>query len=191
MIDFFSTSTALLWTLLWVLWLVAALTTKPTVQTQSRDSRLVQQIPVILAFFLLFGRHIWPDWLHQRIFPASDMALQWLGLALTVTGIAFAIWARLWIGKNWSSNVTIKEQHELIQTGPYRLVRHPIYSGLLLAFLGTAIVHGQVGGFVGFPLAVLGWGFKLRMEESFMVQQFGSVYLDYKQRVKALVPFVI
>lgn len=191
MIDFLNTSAAVLWSVLWAFWLIAAFTTKRTVQTQSRGSRFVQQVPVILAFFLLFGRSIWPHWLHQRLFHKSDMTLQWLGLALTVAGIAFAIWARLWIGKNWSSNVTIKEQHELIQTGPYRFVRHPIYSGLLLAFLGTALLYGEVRGFIGFPLVVLGWGLKLRTEESFMVQQFGNVYLDYKQRVKALVPFVI
>ena len=191
MTDFFITSVALLWTALWVFWLFASLATKRSVRTQSVGSRFVQHVPVILAFFLLFGRNAWPYWLRQRVFPKADTTPLWVGLALTAAGIGFAILARLWIGRNWSSSVTIKEKHELIQTGPYRLVRHPIYSGLLLAFLGTAIVHGELRGFVGFPLAVLGWGFKLRLEESFMVQQFGNSYLDYKQRVKALVPFVI
>ncbi len=180
-----------LWTGLWIVWLVLAIEAKRSVQRQSRSSRVAQNLPVILAFFLLFGRSLWPHWFRQRIFPQSNMALPWCGLALTVAGIAFAIWARLWIGRNWSSTVTIKEQHELIQNGPYRLVRHPIYSGLLLAFLGTALVRGEVRGLAGFPLAVLGWGLKLRMEESFMVQQFGTAYLDYRQRVKALVPFIV
>ena len=191
MTEFFNTGVAFLWTGLWIFWLAASLATKRSVQNQSYGSRIVQHPPVILAFFLLFGRSIWPLWLRQRVFPTSNTTLLWLGLVLTAAGIGFAVLARLWIGRNWSSIVTIKEQHELIQTGPYRLVRHPIYSGLLLAFLGTAIVHGEVRGFVGFPLAVLGWGFKLRLEESFMVQQFGNAYLDYKQRVKALVPFVV
>lgn len=191
MTNFFNTAVAFLWTGLWLFWLAASLATKRTVQTQSRSSRSGQNFPVIVAFFLLFGRSIWPHWLRWRFFPESDAAPLWLGLALTAAGIGFALWARLWIGQNWSSTITIKEQHELIQTGPYRLVRHPIYSGLLLAFLGTAIVHGEVRGLIGFPLAVVGWGFKLRMEESFMVQQFGNAYLDYKQRVKALVPFVV
>jgi protein-S-isoprenylcysteine O-methyltransferase Ste14 len=191
MTDLFRTSVAGLWTVLWLFWLVAALATKRNVQRQSSASSLVQSVPVIAAFFLLFARHMWPHWLHWRFFPESDTALLWIGLALTAAGIGFAIWARLWIGRNWSSSITIKEQHELIQNGPYRFVRHPIYSGLLLAFLGTAIVHGEVRGLVGFPLVVLGWGLKLRMEETFMVQQFGNAYLDYKQRVKALVPFVV
>lgn len=191
MTNFFYTAVAFLWTGLWLFWLAASLATKRTVQTQSRNSRLAQNFPVIVAFFLLFGRSIWPHWLRWRFFPESDTVLVWLGLALTLAGIGFALWARLSIGQNWSSTITIKEQHELIQTGPYRLVRHPIYFGLLLAFLGTAIVHGEVRGLIGFPLALMGWGFKLRMEESFMVQQFGNVYLDYKERVKALVPFVV
>jgi len=70
-------------------------------------------------------------------------------------------------------------------------VRHPIYSGFLLAILGTAIVHGEVRAFLALPAAAIGWTFKLRMEESFMIQQFGAAYTDYKQRVKALVPFVV
>ena len=70
-------------------------------------------------------------------------------------------------------------------------VRHPIYTGLLLAYLSTAIVHGELRGFVGFCLLLLGFGLKLRMEETFMIQQFGNAYLDYKRRVKALVPFVV
>jgi protein-S-isoprenylcysteine O-methyltransferase Ste14 len=90
-----------------------------------------------------------------------------------------------------SGRVTIKEQHELIQNGPYAIVRHPIYSGFLLAILGTAIVHGELRGLLALPVAVVGWTLKLRLEESFMAQQFGTAYLDYKRRVKALVPFVV
>lgn len=191
MTDFFHNAVAWLWTGIWLFWLVTALSVKRTVQKQTPASSLAQSLPVIAAFFLLFARHLWPDWLRRRFLPESNVTWLWTGLALTAAGIGFAVWARLWIGKNWSSRVTIKEQHELIQSGPYRIVRHPIYSGLLLAFLGTAIVHGEVRGLIGLPLAILGWGFKLRMEESFMLQQFGNAYLDYKQRVKALLPFVI
>jgi len=189
--DFFYNAVGWLWTALWLFWLLSALAVKRTVQKQSQGSSLAQGLPVVAAFFLLFARNVGPYWLRRRFFPESSASVLWVGLALTAAGIGFAVWARLWIGKNWSSRVTIKDQHELIQSGPYRIVRHPIYSGLLLAFLGTAIVHGEVRGLIGFPLAVLGWGFKLRMEESFMLQQFGNAYLDYKQRVKALVPFVV
>jgi protein-S-isoprenylcysteine O-methyltransferase len=189
--EIFSTGVAYLWMALWIVWLVSALTAKRSVQRQTIASRLEQTILVTTAFFLLFDRRLWPHWLRQRVLPEGDVALLWIGLVLTAAGVGFAILARFWIGRNWSGTITIKEQHELIQSGPYRIVRHPIYTGLLLAYLSTAIVHGELRGFVGFVLLLLGFGLKLRMEETFMVQQFGNAYLDYKRRVKALVPFVV
>jgi len=189
--EIFSTGVAYLWMALWIVWLASALMAKRSVQRQTVASRLEQTILVTTAFFLLFDRRLWPHWLRQRVLPEDDVALLWIGLLLTAAGVGFAILARFWIGRNWSGTITIKEQHELIQTGPYRIVRHPIYTGLLLAYLSTAIVHGELRGFVGFVLLLLGFGLKLRMEETFMVQQFGNAYLDYKQRVKALVPFVV
>jgi protein-S-isoprenylcysteine O-methyltransferase len=191
MTDIFSATTAYLWAVLWIVWLVSALMAKRSVQTQSWSSRFVQSILVITAFYLLFARKPAPHWLHQRMFPETDATLQWVGLALTAAGLGFAILARLWIGRNWSGTITIKEQHELIQGGPYRIVRHPIYTGLSLAYLGTAIVYGELRGLAGFALLLVGFSLKLRMEESFMLQQFGNTYLDYKRRVKALVPFVV
>jgi protein-S-isoprenylcysteine O-methyltransferase len=180
-----------LWLALGVFWLVGALTAKRTERRQSPISRLLVIAPEIAAFSLLFGRHAWPDWLQRRFVPQDSLPTACIGLALTAVGIAFALWARLWIGRNWSGQVTIKEQHELIQNGPYAIVRHPIYSGFLLAILGTAIVHGEVRAFLALPMAAIGWTFKLRLEESFMIQQFGVAYVDYKRRVKALVPFVV
>jgi protein-S-isoprenylcysteine O-methyltransferase len=181
---------ALLWLAVGVVWLVGAIAAKRTERTQTSASRLRHLALEVSAFFLVFGHMPWPRWL-QWSFVGGSITTQWVGLALTATGIAFAIAARLWIGRNWSGRVTIKEQHELIQNGPYSLVRHPIYSGFLLALLGTAMVQGEVRGLIGFALAALGWIFKLRTEEAFLAQQFGNAYLDYKQRVKALVPFVV
>ena len=189
--DIFSAGVAYLWTALWIVWLISALAAKRSVQRQTIASRLEQSILVTTAFSLLFGRGLWPHWLRQRVLPGHDVGLLWSGLVLTAAGVGFAILARFWIGRNWSGTIAIKEQHELIQSGPYRIVRHPIYTGLLLAYLSTAIVHGELRGFVGFVLLLLGFGLKLRMEETFMVQQFGNAYLDYKRRVKALVPFVV
>ena len=188
--DEFPVGAAYLWTALWIFWLVTALFVKRSIRRQSPGSRIVQFLPVIAGFYFLFGRGVWPHWLRLRFVPVSPVWM-WTGLVITAMGIAFSVWARLWIGRNWSGTVTIKEQHELIQNGPYGLVRHPIYSGFLLAFLGTAIIVGELHGLMGFPMVVLGWGLKARLEESFMTQQFGAAYLDYKRRVKALVPFVV
>ena len=191
MADPFYSTVAFLWTVLWVFWFVYALTAKQSIRRQTLASRLIQTVPVIIAFSLLFAHRTWPHWLHLRIFPKSDLALLWTGTLLTAAGVVFAIWARVWIGRNWSGTITIKDQHELIQNGPYSLVRHPIYTGLLTAFLGTALVHGEIGGLIGFLLLLIGFGTKLRMEETFMTQQFGETYVEYKHRVKALVPFLI
>lgn len=179
------------WLALGIFWLVMAFTAKRAAHTQSPGSRIMQITPEILAFTLLFGRFPWPQWLRWRFVPESALTICWLGLALTVAGIGFSVWARLFLGRNWSGRVTIKEQHELIQTGPYSIVRHPIYSGFLLAILGTALVQGELRSLLALPMAALGWGLKLRLEESFMAQQFGNAYLDYKRRVKALVPYVV
>lgn len=179
------------WSAFLIIWGISALMVKGTVKRQSMSSRLEQAVPVLASYFLLFSRNIRPNWLHVRFFPASDAVLVWLGVALTVSGVGFAILARVWIGRNWSGTITIKDRHELIQGGPYSIVRHPIYAGLLLGYLGTALAYGEIRGLIGFPLLALGFGLKLRMEEAFMVQQFGSAYNDYRQRVKAVVPFLI
>jgi len=99
------------------------------------------------------------------------------------------VWARVFLGANWSATVTIKQDHEIIRSGPYALVRHPIYSGLLLGMLGTAIAIGEMRGLVG--LVFLGWWLKLQTEEQFLVEQFGTQYLKYRQETKALIPFVL
>ena len=102
-----------------------------------------------------------------------------------------AIWARVALGRNWSGTVTIKQYHQLIRTGPYSVVRHPIYSGLLLALLGTALAVGETRGLVALAGAFLMGIFKARTEERFMIEQFGSQYEDYRKRTKALVPFIL
>ena len=118
------------------------------------------------------------------------MATAYVGLGVTVAGLAFAVLARFYIGKNWSALIQVKEGHELIQTGPYGLVRHPIYSGLMLATLGTAIAYGELSGFIGFILVVAAWGYKSRLEEAAMAEQFGAQYEKYRSQVKGLIPFI-
>jgi protein-S-isoprenylcysteine O-methyltransferase len=102
----------------------------------------------------------------------------------------FAGWARLFLGGNWSSNVTLKQDHTLVQSGPYRIVRHPIYTGLLVALLGTAIALGELRCFLGVLLAAIAWKIKSMSEETLMVQQFGDQYARYREQVKGLVPYL-
>jgi protein-S-isoprenylcysteine O-methyltransferase len=113
------------------------------------------------------------------------------GLALTIAGAAFAVWARVFLGGNWSSSVTIKENHTLVRTGPYSVVRHPIYSGFLLAVTGTAIAAGEARSFLALVLIFVAFRLKLQVEEGFMIEQFGAEYEEYAHHVKALIPFVL
>ena len=118
--------------------------------------------------------------------PATD----YIGLALTIAGLGFAVWARFVIGRNWGGMITVQQDHKLMLRGPYAIVRHPIYSGFMLATLGTAIVLGEIGGLVSVALIVIAWGYKARLEESVMIEQFGAEYEEYRRKVKGLIPGV-
>jgi len=128
--------------------------------------------------------------LSSRIFP--DMpAVQITGAIITFAGLAFTAWARTILGRNWSADVTIRQDHHLIRTGPYRWVRHPIYSGLLLAMLGTAIYLGLLRGLAGTLIGLAAFRMKASLEEAFLTEQFGREYIEYKKKVKALIPSVL
>ena len=114
-----------------------------------------------------------------------------LGAALTVVGVAFAVWARLRLAGNWSSDVTLKRDHELIVDGPYRWVRHPIYTGILVALIGTGLAVGEWRAAVAVVLAGAAWWRKLTIEEGVMRRQFGDAYIRYAGRTRALIPFVL
>ena len=115
----------------------------------------------------------------------------WLGAAVTVAGFLFAVWAREHLGRNWSRSVTIKQGHELITTGPYAVVRHPIYTGILTGFLGMAIAVSEVRGFIAFAIMFLALWAKFRMEEKWMRSQFGETYAAYSRKTAALVPYLL
>ncbi len=117
-------------------------------------------------------------------------ALNAISVVITLLGLSLAIWARVVLGGNWSGSVTFKEDHELIERGPYAFVRHPIYTAMVLMFLGTALASGALGGFVGLPIIFVSFWIKFRQEEALMIEHFGDRYRAYVKRVSAIVPFV-
>jgi protein-S-isoprenylcysteine O-methyltransferase len=179
-----------LWILLGLIWLIGSVFAKRAARAQTTKSRLIQLALTTCAFLLLFEPHLEVMPLTWRFLPASAGAA-FTGLALAVAGGAVALWARILLGRNWSAKVTIKRDHEIIRGGPYAMVRHPIYSGFLLALLGTALAIGEARGLLAFGLAFAGWWLKLRTEETFLVEQFGAQYTQYRREVKALIPFVL
>jgi protein-S-isoprenylcysteine O-methyltransferase Ste14 len=179
-----------LFILLGAVWLFGLLSAKPVARTQSSGSRLLEIGLAILAFCLVFTHYFQSGWRALTFVPNSQLAGA-IGLLLVLLGIAFSIWARLVLGGNWSSAVTIKQGHTLICRGPYTIVRHPIYTEILLALLGVALIVGEVRCLLGVGVLALSYWLKLRMEERFMVEEFGADYRRYQERVKALIPYVL
>lgn len=177
------------WIVTAIVWLFAAFATKPTERNQPARSRLLDIGEAWMAALLLFRDRLRFGLLAQRFVPIAH-GLAWLGAALTVAGLIVAITARLFLGGNWSGTVTIKKGHTLVRRGPYALVRHPIYSGILLAILGTALAIGEIRALLGASLVLLILIHKINLEERFMTEQFGAGYADYRRQVKALIPFV-
>jgi protein-S-isoprenylcysteine O-methyltransferase Ste14 len=178
------------WIAFLLYWRIKAADTKANQQLEPAASRLVRAIVFLVVIALLCLQQIPLPWLYVQLLPVGFWMF-WIGAAVTVGGLLFAVWARLHLGTNWSQSVTIKQDHQLIVSGPYALVRHPIYTGILTGFLGSAIALGQVRGAIGFVLVFLVLWYKLRMEEQWMRAQFGAPYEAYSRRVAALVPFVL
>jgi protein-S-isoprenylcysteine O-methyltransferase Ste14 len=178
-----------LW-LLWGLhWWAQSRGVKANVWAESAPSRLLHVVPLVVAALLL-SLDLPLLGLDQRFLPRS-MAEFWVGFSVAVAGLLFTVWARRHLATNWSGDVTIKEGHELITSGPYAWVRHPIYTGLLLGFVGSAVAVGELRGLLALIVVVTALWRKLRLEERGMRQLFGERYLAYEQRVSALIPFVL
>jgi protein-S-isoprenylcysteine O-methyltransferase Ste14 len=128
--------------------------------------------------------------LSHRLWPPSLLVVL-AGFGLTVVGVAFAIWARETLGRYWSGTITLKEGHRVIKTGPYSLARHPIYTGVLVAFVGMALARRDIASFVGVALIAVGMVRKIVIEEKLLSEHFGSEYLAYKQQVKTIIPFIL
>jgi protein-S-isoprenylcysteine O-methyltransferase Ste14 len=179
-----------LW-LMWALyWRIQSRSVKTNVWAESVRSRLMHVVPMVVAVLLLILPALPVLGLDQRFLPWS-LAIFWVGFLLAAAGLLFTVWARRHLATNWSGDVTLKADHELIMSGPYALVRHPIYSGLLLGFVGSAVALGEWRGIVAVVLVGMAQWRKLRMEERGMRQLFGERYLSYERRVSALIPFVV
>jgi protein-S-isoprenylcysteine O-methyltransferase Ste14 len=176
------------WIAFCVYWVINAGSVKKTVERQSLATTLPNRLLSLAGGVLLFWQSP-PHPLETRIVPRTE-ASGAAGLALCILGLSLAIWSRNTLGRNWSSLVVLKQGHELVDRGPYRFVRHPIYSAILLMGVGTAVAFGRLGCWIG--ILPLFWGFwlKLRQEEALMTRQFPAEYPAYMKRVKALVPFV-
>ena len=172
------------WVLFSLYWFLNWYRVKPTVKRQSRSTRLTFTLPVIVGLVLLIFHR------STRLLPETSVLA--LGASLiSLFGVAMTLWARYTLADNWSADITFKEGHELIQRGPYRFVRHPIYTGILSMILAVAISFGHLRGFVGTALITAGFWYKLSLEEELMTRHFPDSYPSYRARVKALIPWLL
>ena len=176
----------------WIAWLVywvtMAFSTKRTIERANFIS--YRGVVVLLILGIAAAGRLLHVSSHSRLWETT-LALGVVTDFIVVAGAAFTVWARVTLGRNWSAEVTFKEGHELIQSGPYALARHPIYTGLIVMALGTAINYGRASGF-GLLVALCGglW-WKARAEERIMSAHFPDAYAAYKRRVHAIIPFVL
>lgn len=175
------------WVALMLYWLISAFSVKRMKYIAPRSVRFVQLIFLVPGCVLLFTQKYRLGALHDRVLPHIS-AVPWIGLAVAYAGVAFAIWARYVLGSNWSSQVAIREGHELIQSGPYGFIRHPIYTGIITAAWGTAIAVGELAAFLGVILITLGCAYKSKQEELRLQETFGEAWIVHRQRTGMFLP---
>jgi len=145
-------------------------------------------ILAIIAIIII--AHFEPGLLLLRLYP-DTLADGIVAIIITTVGLLFASWARVHLGRNWSSLVMIKTGHHLITTGPYRIVRNPMYTGLLTAFIGVVVAIGEVAALIVILVVIPGVWMKIKAEEEILEEKFGEEYLTYKSQVKALIPGIL
>jgi len=171
-------------------WWAKSADRKKTEQIESLLSRGIRLISMVAAIVLLAFQDISLGILDRQLLPFAGIDF-WAGAGMTICGLTFSVWARHCLGRNFSQAVTIKKDHELITNGPYAFVRHPIYSGLLLALTGSAIGLDKWRGAFAVILVFSALWYKLRIEEQWMLAHFGKAYEEYARRHAALVPYFL
>jgi protein-S-isoprenylcysteine O-methyltransferase Ste14 len=179
-----------MWLIYAAYWLAMSASVKVTERLEPTSSRLARLVLMVCAIALLCRARVLLPLLNKRFLPHGIWTF-WSGAAITACGLLFSVWARRHLGRNWSQAVTLKEDHELITSGPYALVRHPIYTGLALGILGSATARGEWGGLVAVALVFAALWHKLRLEEKWMREHFGESYDAYCRKVAALVPYIL
>jgi protein-S-isoprenylcysteine O-methyltransferase Ste14 len=176
----------------WIVWLIswfaAAAWTDRTIQRPAVHREVLYRVLTVAGAALLFGFNPGGVRADTRLWPVAP-AIGWLLAGLVICGFIFTWWARIHLGQLWSSSVTRKEHHHVVDTGPYAIVRHPIYSGLLLAIIATVVMRGTIITITGGAMIAASVYVKARVEEDFLRQQLGEPYDAYARRVPMLVPF--
>jgi protein-S-isoprenylcysteine O-methyltransferase Ste14 len=187
--EFFFPVACDIWMVLCLYWILSALQTKAVKSRESLGQRLSYVFPLALGLTLLFNSRAHYSWLGTRFAP-DTIAVAFAGVVLTAAGVALAMWSRFVLGENWSAAVSIRKDHELIRMGPYRTMRHPIYTGMMLGLLGTALVVGEIRGLLALVILWLGFYRKARKEEAFLTREFGAGFEVHAKQTGMFLPRV-
>jgi protein-S-isoprenylcysteine O-methyltransferase Ste14 len=175
------------WMVFVAYWLISALNTKRTKKKEAFAARYGIMFLEVVGFVFLFKASAGIGFLGRRVIP-RNFAIEVTAVALTWAGIALAIWARWHLGQYWSGRITIKEDHKLIRTGPYARLRHPIYSGLDLAAIGSALAIGRWRCVLGVAVIIVGFWIKAKREEAMLNSQFGADFEEHRRSTGFLFP---
>ncbi len=182
----------LTWLTLLTYWFISGFRTKKVRTQESRIKRFLQYwLPLMLATLLLGPGEWYGHTLIRENFVPHNNLVGLIGLSFCVTGAFIACWSRYKLGKNWSMSIQGKDGHELIQDGLYKFIRHPIYTGLLLLFIGNTLIVGDYRGIIAVLIVFISFWFKIIKEEKLLTGIFGKQYTDYQKRTKALIPLVL
>lgn len=177
---------SLCWFVFAAYWLIKAFDVKRTVERQARVHRLLQGLLVLIMLLLIVGSFnaLWPN----RLLIPHDPLFLVLGDVVALGGLIITLWARTVLASNWSATATFKERHELIQHGPYKRIRHPIYTGMMLMIIGTAVVVGTLNALIAILFFLAFIWLKIRAEEQLLLKYFPDAYAEYKKKTGALIP---
>jgi protein-S-isoprenylcysteine O-methyltransferase Ste14 len=177
------------WMLFYGYWGVAAFGAAKTQDQTGNNAHRAHITIVVLGLLLTLTPLLRIGLLAGRMVP-NFLAMRIAGLFLTMLGLMLAVWARYKLGQYWSGAITLKVDHKLIRSGPYSLLRHPIYSGILLGMLGTALAVNEWRGLLAGCLYLVSYILKARREEAWLLKQFGAQYADFKKQTWAIIPFI-
>jgi protein-S-isoprenylcysteine O-methyltransferase Ste14 len=180
------------WLLVLTYWFISGIGAKKAAYQETFIQRFTQYwLPLIIAILLL-GPGDWygHSWLRENFIEHTNL-VGFIGLSISIIGAIIACISRFKLGKNWSLSVQRKESHQLIQNGIYKIIRHPIYTGLLLLFIGNAIIVGDNRAIIAVLIVFVSLWIKLKKEEKLLTETFGTKYTEYKKHTKALVPYIL
>jgi protein-S-isoprenylcysteine O-methyltransferase Ste14 len=175
------------WLVFGVYWIASAFRVRKKIKREPATQALARIVLLCVAFILFYSSDPRFGILNERFIPHREW-IRGLGAALTVAGVTFAIWARYHIGQYWSGAVALKVGHQLIRTGPYSRIRHPIYTGILLALTGTTLLIGQYRAIVALAIWVIGLTWKASREEALLAGEFGPAFEEHKRLTGFFLP---